>query len=962
MLIPRETGRILGSVLSESEIVSSLKYAYGLEAVELTLLPGEVDSNLRATCRDGSEYLVKISGDADSDRSRVEWTNRVLQHIGASPVDLPVPRLVAATDGEYFAELGERPDLRILRVMTWQPGTILGRLSRPSDALWAEVGMVAARLHLALRGLEADPGQRTHYWDLRFARRAVETAAAQLGDASVGALLERSLARYDRAIPLLGKLPLSTVHHDLNDHNLLVERDESRVHHVSGIVDFSDALYTARVMDLAIACAYAMLNSPVPLDRAARVVGGYNSVVQLEDAELAALFGLILGRAATNAATWASRAGTANDPGAVRIERAWELVGILDRTSSDLGEATFRHACGLDPQSPAGAALVAWLRRLPADGHSGEVSVGEPPGNAADEGLREVPARRRRTGPEEPELFELGQTLRQPPGGIVSVPERGTVERADTAAGVVVVRHAVDGGLLFWTQWSGIAPTVVAGTTLDAGTAIGTVRPAFGAEPGLARVLVFTSPDFVSSSVPWHVRPSARSIWEALSPDPGLLVGGSRPAGPKSGAEALRQRARHAASSQRTYFREPMNVVSGRDVWLHDEYGFSYLDAINNVSHVGHCHPAVTEAVVRQVRQLNTNSRLLYEAFGNYAERLSALLPEPLDTVFFTCTGSEANDLAVRIVRQVTGRQDVLVIDGAYHGNTTAAMAISPDRFLGKGGGGCPPETHVIRQPNLYRGPYRYGDDQAGVKYAQDAADVTKELVDQGRPPAAMFAEALIGTGGEVPLPPGYLAATFDAVRKAGGLCVSDEIQVGLGRLGSGLWGFGEHGVVPDVVTLGKPLANGMPLAAVVTSRQIAESFDNGMRYFNTFAGNPVSCAAGLAVLDVIEREGLQEQAEQVGAYLLKELKRLGERHVLIGDVRGSGLYIGVELVRDHDTLEPAGPEALYICERMKEEGVLMYPNGPHGNVLKIKPPMTFRTEHADLFVQVLDQVLSEEW
>jgi 4-aminobutyrate aminotransferase-like enzyme len=231
-----------------------------------------------------------------------------------------------------------------------------------------------------------------------------------------------------------------------------------------------------------------------------------------------------------------------------------------------------------------------------------------------------------------------------------------------------------------------------------------------------------------------------------------------------------------------------------------------------------------------------------------------------------------------------------------------------------------------------------------------------------GTPPAAIFTESLIGTGGEIPLPSGYLAAVFDAVRAAGGLCVSDEIQVGLGRLGAGLWGFTGHGVVPDIVTLGKPLGNGMPLAAVVTTREIAAAFDNGARYFNTFAGNPVSCAAGLAVLDVIERERLAEQAGQVGAYLLAALKRLAVRHELIGDVRGSGLYLGVELVRDRHTLEPAGPEALYVCERLKEEGILLYPNGPHGNVLKIKPPMTFRADHADLLVTVLDQVLSEEW
>jgi 4-aminobutyrate aminotransferase-like enzyme/Ser/Thr protein kinase RdoA (MazF antagonist) len=958
MLSPSGTDRIMRSTPNASEVTTALKDFYGLEIAQISALPGEVDSNFRATCANGSEFLVKISRGADSDRSSVEWSNRVLSHLARSPVQLPVPHLVASRDGGYVTTLAGPPDLRLVRVMTWKPGVVLAQLQRPSDRLWAEVGVTAGRLHLAMQGLDPRPDQQTHYWDLRSARQAVTVAARQLQDSAQRALLESTLASYDRVAPRMAELPQATTHHDLNDFNLLVERDEARLYHVSGIVDFSDALHTARIAEVAIACAYAMLSTPAPLDRAAALISGYNSVVQIEEAELAALFGLALGRAATNAATWASRAGTAKDPGAARIGRAWDLLQILNETSADLAEATFRHACGLDPW-PAGSVLAAWLGQQAASGQVPAASTADLRGPG---GTQAAWPRRRQTGPREPELFELGSPLGRPAGGSVTVPLGGVVERADAEADVVVVRHAAAANLTFWTQWTGIARMVTAGTEVRAGDAIGVVRPGSGAGPAPAHVQLITSADFVSSPAPRFVRPSLSTIWEAVSPHPGVLLGAPRPASAKPGAAALRQRAAHAAGSQRTYFRAPMNVVSSRDVWLYDENGFAYLDAINNVSHVGHCHPAVTEAITRQAGRLNTNSRLLYEGFGEYAERLSALLPAPLDTVFFTCTGSEANDLALRIVRQVTGRPDVAVVDGAYHGNTTAVLAISPDRFNGPGGSGRPPDTHVVPQPNLYRGPYRYGDEAAGAKYAADASGVIAEMVRLGRPPAAIFTESLIGTGGEVPLPPGYLAGLYESVRAQGGLCVSDEIQVGLGRLGSGLWGFTPHGVVPDIVTLGKPLGNGMPLAAVVTTRAIAEAFDNGARYFNTFAGNPVSCAAGLAVLDVIQREGLAEQAQRTGGYLLAQLRQLTERHALIGDVRGEGLYLGVELVRDRDTLEPAGPEAMYVCERLKEEGVLIYPNGPHGNVLKLKPPMTFGAQHADLVVEVLDRVLGEEW
>jgi 4-aminobutyrate aminotransferase-like enzyme/Ser/Thr protein kinase RdoA (MazF antagonist) len=960
MLIPGGTDRAIDHSPSESEVTWALKRAYGLKVVELTTLPGEVDSNFQATCDNGAEYLVKISGGATSDRASVEWSNRILAHLAQSSEQLPVPRLIATTGGSYFTTLADPPGLRLLRVMTWQPGTVLARLRQPADRLWAEVGTIAGQLYRGMQGLRPDPFQRTHYWDLRTARSAVASARQQPGDDDRGALLERILARYDRVVPRLERLPQATVHHDLNDFNLLVEPDQAGIHHVSGIVDFSDALHTCRVAEVAISSAYAMLNSPAPLDRAASLIGGYHTVSELEDVELAALFGLILGRAATNAATWASRAGTAKDPGAARIARAWELLEVLDRTSGDLAEATFRHACGRDAW-PAGSALASWLsRRAPAAG----TETGSPV--AADAGQRDASgpaARQRHSGAREPALLELGQPLGHPAGSAVPVPLAGVVERAEADSGQVVVRHAPAVGLTFWTQWTGVTPTVAVGAAVGVGQSVGLVRSVLNADPAPARLHLITSADFVSVPVPRFVRPSAGAVWEAISPPPGPLAGAKpRRARPKAGAAALGQRAAHAAAAQRTYFRAPMNVVSSSDVWLYDEKGFAYLDVINNVSHVGHCHPAVTEAIVAQVRELNTNSRLLYEGFGAYAERLSALLPDPLDTVFFTCTGSEANDLALRIVRQVTGREDVVVVDGAYHGNTTAVLAISPDRFWGPGGGGRPASTHVVPQPNQYRGRYRYADGLAGQRYAQEAASVIDEIVALGRPPAAIFTESLIGTGGEIPLPAGYLAALFESVRAAGGLCVSDEIQVGLGRLGSGLWGFGRHAVVPDMVTLGKPLGNGMPLAAVVTTREIAAAFDIGARYFNTFAGNPVSCAAGLAVLDVIETEGLREQAEKVGAYLLGRLRQLADRHALIGDVRGEGLYLGVELVRDRDTLEPAGPEALYVCERMKDEGVLIYSNGPHGNVLKIKPPMTFRTDHADLLVDTLDEVLGEEW
>ncbi len=401
-------------------------------------------------------------------------------------------------------------------------------------------------------------------------------------------------------------------------------------------------------------------------------------------------------------------------------------------------------------------------------------------------------------------------------------------------------------------------------------------------------------------------------------------------------------------------YNSPLHIVCGSRQYLYDADGRRYLDCVNNVAHVGHSHPRVVRAAADQMELLNTNTRYLHELMVEYAERLTATLPDPLRVVYLVCSGSEANELALRLARAHTGREDVIVEDAAYHGNTTALIEISPYKFDGPGGRGRAPYVHKVSMPDVYRGTYRGPD--AGSRYAHHVA----EAAWLSRGLAAFFCESAISCGGQIVLPPGYLREAYAAVREAGGVCVADEVQTGFGRAGEHFWAFESQGVVPDIVTLGKPIGNGHPVGAVVTTREIAKSFANGMEYFNTFGGNPVSCAVGLAVLDVIRDEELQENAREVGAYFVESLRMLGDRHLMIGDVRGLGLFVGVELVRDRQTLEPADSEASAIIERMKTRGVLLSTDGPFHNVLKIKPPIVFSKADADVVVSELDAVLSE--
>ena len=431
-------------------------------------------------------------------------------------------------------------------------------------------------------------------------------------------------------------------------------------------------------------------------------------------------------------------------------------------------------------------------------------------------------------------------------------------------------------------------------------------------------------------------------------------------------AELARARQSVIGPSLSVSYDRPLHIVSGAGQHLFAADGRPYLDLVNNVCHVGHCHPRVVEALSTQAARLNTNTRYLHQGLVEYADRLAGLLPDPLDTVFLVTSGSEANELALRIAQAATGSNDALVIDGAYHGHTGNCVAMSPYKFNGPGGRGRPEWVHVAPSPDRYRGPIRGDDHDLGGAYALELAAVVGEACASGRSIAAFFAEPILSCGGQVPLPRGYLSAAFAQVRRAGGLCIADEVQVGFGRVGDAFWGFeldaaaGDEPVVPDIVVMGKPIGNGHPIGAVATTREIAESFANGMEFFSTFGGNPVSCAVGLAVLDVIEEEGLQERARELGDHFKAGLQDLMDRHALIGDVRGRGLFLGIEMVRDRDTLEPAAQEATALVNAMRDRGVLLSTDGPLHNVIKIKPPLVLGRDDIDMTLRLMDDVLFE--
>ncbi|XP_032366838.1 ethanolamine-phosphate phospho-lyase [Etheostoma spectabile] len=422
-------------------------------------------------------------------------------------------------------------------------------------------------------------------------------------------------------------------------------------------------------------------------------------------------------------------------------------------------------------------------------------------------------------------------------------------------------------------------------------------------------------------------------------------------------------RKKHIGPSCKIFFsHDPIKIVQAKGQYMYDEKGQRYLDCINNVAHVGHCHPDVVKAGAQQMGLLNTNSRFLHDNLVLYAQRLQATLPAKLSVCYFVNSGSEANDLALRLAWQYTGHKDIITLDNAYHGHVSSLIDISPYKFH-HSDAEQNQYVHVAPSPDVYRGKYRGEHPDPATAYADEVKDMIQSVTNQGGKIAAFIAESLQSCGGQVIPPQGYFQQVAQHVRQAGGLFIADEVQVGFGRVGTHFWAFQLQGedFVPDIVTMGKPIGNGHPMSCVVTTKEVAEAFmSSGMEYFNTFGGNPVSCAIGMAVLDVIVKEDLQGNALRVGRYLTGLLEKQKEKHPLVGDIRGRGLFVGLELVKDRLKLTPATAEAQEVIYRLKEQRILLSADGPHRNVLKFKPPMCFTVEDADLVVEKMDHILTE--
>lgn len=973
---------------------------YGLALTELEELSSFQDQNFKVVDAAGAAYIFRVDNPGWP-VSALDLQNQAMAHLAAADPGLPIARLIASRTGAVMPRAAQADTAYPVRLFSFLPGRILARAGAVSPALAADFGRIAGRLSRLLAEF-AHPGTERHsQWDFKYAPQVVREFLPFVAEADLRAEVEAALHGFEAAAgPLLPVLRQSFVHGDLTAYNVLVDRAAGGEWAVSGVVDFGDMTRSYNLSELAVVLAESVMGRAAdPLAAAAAAVRAYHTAYPLTEAELAVLYHFLCIRMAVTITSECQQLSLEPDNAYVREVLALDrrMLRTLLALHPDHAQAVFRVACDL-PAHPQAAAVGRWLAAHPeacrpllpeAGGPALDLTAAADHWEAGN-WLPDQPARIRAAiaaqlqagrglgrygearllhtqadAADSPATLHLGVDVFAPAGTPVTAPLAGVV--AASLPDGLLLRHAPADGPVFFSRLGGLAP--VAGLPPEAAVAAGQVVGAV-AEPGSASPLPahahFQLGCAPVDNLPGRVRAEAdgRAVWLGLCPDPNLVLRlpGLAPTPHTAAAAVAERRFRTIPRSQEFYFDQaPVQIVRGWRQYLIDAEGRSYLDCINNVAHVGHSHPHVAAAVHRQMRRLNTNSRFLYDSMMRYSERLTALLPEPLRVVFFVCSGSEANDLALRLARAYTGQQDVIVIDGEYHGNTTATYEISTSLLDNPAEGKANREhIHLAAQPNLFRGRYRFGDPEAGAKYAASVQAAIDDIRARGRAPAAFFTEALLGSSGGIDLPAGYLPAVYGAVRAAGGVCISDEVQVGFGRVGAHFWAFQAQGVVPDIVTLGKPMGNGHPVSAVVTTPAIAEAFAAKATYFNTFGGNPVACEAGLAVLEVMEAEGLQANALEVGRYFKAGLTALMARHPAIAAVYGLGLYMGVELVRDRTTSEPATAEAMRLAQHLKTRGLIVYPTGDYYNILKLKPPLVFTRANADFFIDQLDAALTE--
>ncbi|MFK4762005.1 aminotransferase [Microbacterium sp. ZW T5_45] len=983
-------GGLVRPDVDEADAATIARECYGLEAVARELGSNQ-DRNFVLIELDGARSVLRVDNPVFGDEAR-DAQHTALDAYRRAGVS--VPAVLPGLDGE----LTQRWRGFAVRRSQFAEGEPMVDAGYFAPAVLADFGTLAAASVNALSHLEHPGLDRPQMWDMRVAHDETLALENAITDAELRARV-RSAADDAQAViaAVESALPVQPIHGDLTDDNVTGVRGSDSRLHPRTVLDLGDLGLGWRVAELAVCVSSMLHHEPDRPLRVLETIAAFHADAPLSDAEARAVWPLVVLRASLLVASGWRQLEIDGDNDYARERIATEQTifdaatllplgemteAVLDRLGVDATAAPFasaRDAAPLGPLLPGLDGPVTVLDLgvespaldeglwLSSDAEAGLVRT------ALDDGAAAVvlpygafrlsraeidSATAAPTWPVETEIhFRAGG--RMP----VASPHAGRVQ--PTSDGVRVI---VDDA---WTiEIRGVAADAAAdgagaaqvGRVVEPGEGIGSV-PASDGIRTIAVGIRRTDAPAATGSAAQLVEPERVAAWARLTADPAPMLGLESRGQRDHAAEEQRRRERLFASAQERYYERPPEIERGWRHHLVDTTGRAYIDMVNNVAGLGHSHPKVADAANRQLRTLGTNSRFLFRDLAEYSERLLALMPEGsgFDTVLLVNSGSEAVDLAIRLAQAATGRRTVVSLREAYHGWTMASDAVTTSAYDNPYALETRPDwVHVADVPNAYRGTHR--GEGAADRYLADLDDDIAGLTADGREIAAFLCESILGNAGGVLLADGYLPGAYERIRAAGGLCIADEVQVGFGRVGSSFWGFEVSGVIPDIVTIAKPMGNGYPIGGVITTKRIADALATQGQFFSSAGGSTVSCRVGIAVLDAMVEDDLQRNALVVGERLANGLRELTTRHPLVGPVHGAGLYLGVELVRDQDTLEPAAAEAAAICERLRELGVIVLTTSERSNVLKIKPPLCLTPESADHVVRMLDWVLSEGW
>lgn len=844
----------------------------------------------------------------------------------------------------------------------------------------------------------------------------ISDETASIDNASRRALIEDIIHGFRQIEPNLKALPDVAIHNDVNDYNILVNGGLEDGARVSGLIDLGDMCASPRICDLAITGAYMVLDHPNPEAALCELVAGYHAAYPLTGAEIDMIWPLLRMRLAVSVVNSTLMAiENPDDPYVVISQRpAWDFLEGK-KVNDGLIAARLRAACEL-PVTDDASEILSWiasergkfanvlgvdLSTAPMSSLSVEVST--TPRNPFEITAAEAAQIGEEDAPDdgvwlgyygEPRLIYTDQAFRKgewkasdrrtvhlgidgfaPAGTTVHAPMTATVEFTDNRTGnldyggMVILRHETPANQVFYTLYGHLASASISdlkiGQTFEKGevfASLGDPSENGGWNPHIHFQLALDTKG-MGHDWPGVANPDEMFFWREYCPNPAALMNlpdETTTYSPPNRDAIHNERNTKFAKNLKLTYADPVMFLRGWKHHLFDEWGRPYLDSYNNVPHVGHAHPRIQAVAADQLKRMNSNTRYLHPAQIAFADKILEKMPDPLSVCYFVNSGTEANELALRLARAHTGGKDMVTPDHGYHGNTTGAISISAYKFNAKGGVGQPDWVQVVDVADDYRGRYRRDDPDRAEKYAALVGEAIGEIDACGGTLAGFIAETFPSVGGQIIPPKGYLTEVYRQIRAAGGVCIADEVQTGLGRLGDYYFGFEEQEVVPDIVVLGKPIGNGHPLGVLVTTREIADSFAEGPEYFSTFGGSTLSCRMGKEVLDIVDDENLMENARIMGGILLEGLRKLQDKYDIVGDVRGYGLFIGLELVEDKVDCKVGTLIADYVKNRMRENRILMGSEGPFDNILKIRPPLTIDQEGVDMIVAVLDEVLEE--